>query len=102
MTYVQEPTHLDQIDFLYHRVEQLSFFIRKLGRDPTKAYTSDPGRSGSGSSSGGAGVHGAGPLTSYRLDMNFIARGPNYEDLGRVNRFDDTSTFIDQLDFILD
>lgn len=80
----------------------MSFFICKLGRDPIKAYASDSGRSGSGSSSSGASVHGAGLLTFYRPNMNFNVGGPSYEDLRRVDRFDNTSTFIDQLDFILD
>lgn len=95
-----EPTYLDQINTLSCWVEQLSFFIHQLGKDPLEAYGSDPGRSCSKSGSGGADIHGAGSSTSYRLDTNFDARGPSYEDLGRVDRFDEALSFIDQLNFI--
>lgn len=93
MRYIQEPTHLDQIDTLSRQVEKLSLFIHQLGKDPVEAYASDTRRSCSGSS--GADNHVAGPSTSYRPNIDFGARGPSYEDLRRVGRFDDTSSYLD-------
>lgn len=72
----------------------MSFFIHQLCNDPLEAYVSDPGRSCSKSSSGGADIYGAGSLTSYRLDINFDAGGSSSEDLGRVDRFDEALSFI--------
>lgn len=83
-------------------MDQLSFFIRQLGRDLTEAYFCYPAGLGSGSASspGAAEVPSGGSLTFYYPDLKFDAEAPSQEDLARVDRFDDATTFVDNINFI--
>lgn len=73
MVCVREPTHRDQITNLTCQVDQLSFFIRQMGRDPVEAYTCDPTRLGSGSTTdpGAADIPEGGAPPFYCPDLNF-------------------------------
>lgn len=78
------------------------FLHSSLGRDLEEAYSYDPARLGSGSAigPGAADVLEGGAPTFYFPDLNFDAEAPSQEDLARVDRFDDATTFVDDIDFI--
>lgn len=92
MTCVRDPTHLDQIAALTRQVDQLSFFILYMGRDPVEAY------SAIGPSA--TDVHGACAPTFYFPDLNFDVEALSQKDLARVDQFDDVAAFVDDTDFI--
>lgn len=103
MTCVRESTHIAQIADLTRRVDQLSLFVRYLGRDPTEAYTFDPKGTDTSLSAdpGMAGGSEGGDPPLYRPNIDFGGGILTQDDLARVDQFDDPSTFVNDLNFIL-
>lgn len=88
------------------QIDQLTSFIRQLGRDPEEAYSDGYGASNSRARNSHIAGHSLAfkPFTDdegrdYRPEIDFGARGSSHFDVGGLSHFDDNSDFIDSIDF---